>query len=76
MKMTELEEFKDEIEGSPVLCTGNAIIAPRKVTVDGTTYWFWVVESFEGDSYYDGKVCNPLEYSETKRGLFAEFEQE
>lgn len=72
MKMLDLDEFNDEIEGNPILVTGLTVIAPRKITVDGTVYWFWVVESFEGDSYYDGRVCYPLEHAETKRGLFNE----
>ncbi|MDQ3754198.1 MAG: hypothetical protein M3371_05635 [Acidobacteriota bacterium] len=76
MKMIELEEFNSEIENRPALFTTGAFISPRKITVDGKEHWFWIVESFEGDSYFEGAVCNPLESSETKQGLFAELERE
>ncbi|MFN2393826.1 MAG: hypothetical protein ABR566_17925 [Pyrinomonadaceae bacterium] len=76
MKMIELEEFNNEIESNPALFTAGAFISPRKIIVDGKEHWFWVVESFEGDSYFEGEVCNPLESSETKQGLFAELERE
>lgn len=75
--MIELEKFNDETEMVPQLFTTGAFISPRKIIVDGEAVWLWVVDAFEGDdSYYDGEVCNPLENSETKKGLFAEIYEE
>jgi len=76
MKITEFDEFNNEIENCPQLFTTGAFISPRKINIDGKVYWFWVVDGFEDNSFYDGDVLNPLEFSETKEGLFAEIDDE
>lgn len=77
MKMTELEEFNDETENAPQLFTTGAFISPRKFIVDGEPIWLWAVDMFEGgNSYYEGATCNPSENSETKKGLFAEVQED
>lgn len=65
----EINEFINEQENNPVLFTTGAFIVPRKIDVDGKKIWFWIVESFEDDTFYNSKLCNPHEWAETKHQL-------
>lgn len=47
-----------------MIFTTGAFLKPRKQVVDGKTFWFWAVESFEDESFINGQLCNPQEYIE------------
>jgi hypothetical protein len=73
MKRTErngIAEFVNAQEQQPTLFTNGAFISPRKIKIDDQVHWFWVVESFEEDTFYQGEVCNPCESARTKQELF------
>lgn len=52
------------IEGQPLIFTTGAFLKPRKQVIEGKTFWCWVVEKFEDDSYINGELCDPREYVE------------
>ena len=45
--------------GKPICYTTGASISPHQIKIDYGTgernVWVWVVDSFESDTYYDGK---------------------
>jgi len=73
MKISEMLTVQ---QGEPVYFTTGAFIAPIKLIVNGVEVWRWVVESFEGDSFYDGEVHNPREYAFNAQALIEEEEFE
>ncbi len=55
---------------APTLYTTGAYICPMKITKeDGDQLWVWIVKEFDGDTFKDGDVHNPIEYSDTQEGL-------
>ncbi len=50
--------------------TTGAFAVPVKVTINGVETWRWIVDSFEDDSFFDGEMCNPLEYAADRDELF------
>lgn len=55
--------------GYPVIYTNGAYVSAAKVTVNAREVWCWIAESFEDDSYFDGKVINPRESAFDKDDL-------
>ncbi len=56
----------------PVVYTTGAYIQPIKIIKqDGREVWLWVVSEFDGDSFWDGNICHPQEYGDTKYELLA-----
>lgn len=46
------------------LFTTGAFVVPAKVKINGIVTWRWIVDSFEDDSFFDGKIFNPPEYAD------------
>jgi len=55
-----------------LIFTTGAFLRPIKVVQDGQELWMWTVAEFIDDSFNDGEVFNPLEFSETEEGLWVE----
>ena len=55
--------------GRPMIFTNGAFVSPGKVIVNGREAWCWIVESFEGYSFYDGEEILPIENSYNKENL-------
>jgi hypothetical protein len=50
--------------------TTDAYLQPMKITdKTGKEFWIWTGESFEEDSFKDGKICNPPETAESLEKL-------
>jgi hypothetical protein len=60
------------VAGEPIIYTTGAYISPTKVTVRGRSQWVWVVEELDGDTFYDGEHCDPVEVAEIANGLLYE----
>jgi hypothetical protein len=45
----------------PTIFTTGAFLRPMQVKdVEGKVFWIWSVAGFEDDSFYDGKIYNPV----------------
>jgi uncharacterized protein YrzB (UPF0473 family) len=54
----------------PVVYTTGAYLQPLKVVDEaGNERWFWVVSEFDGDTFLDGEVYNPVEEGLPKQEL-------
>ena len=56
-----------------IFSTG-VFLQPVKCTINETEQWRWVAVNFEDDSYLNGRLINPIEYSETLETLVTAFE--
>lgn len=56
----------------PVIFTTGAFLKPTKANIDGKEIWFWAVTEFIDDSFNDGVVYNPNEFSESREELLKE----
>jgi hypothetical protein len=50
--------------------TTGAFVVPVRVKINGIEAWRWIIDSFEDDSFFDGKVFNPSEYASNFDKLF------
>ena len=56
---------------STIFTTG-AFLKPIKIKNKIKEIWVWCVSEFIDDSYKDGKIFNPIEYSNNKESLLKE----
>ena len=49
--------------------TTGAFLKPIKIKNKSKEIWVWCVSEFIDDSYKDGKIFNPIEYSNNKENL-------
>lgn len=53
-----------------IIFTTGAFLEPKEITTkDNKKYWLWVVTEFVDDSYSDGKIFNPKEWSYSEKKL-------
>lgn len=57
-----------------IFATG-VFLQPVKCTINGIEQWRWVAVNFEDDSFFDGKIINPIEYADDINNLVADFEE-
>lgn len=62
--------------GYPQIYTTGAFVSPGRITVNGREIWIWIVESFEGDSFFEGEEILPIEHSLNKDALVQLIEEE
>lgn len=64
----KVEQFLDEVfftESQPKVFTTGAFVVPMRIKANGKERFVWVVEEFKDDSYFEGKLCTPLLYSDS-----------
>ena len=47
-----------------------------KCVLDGREQWRWIAVSFEDDSFYDGEIINPIEYSNDPKKMILSFNRD
>lgn len=47
-----------------------------KCVINGKEQWRWIAVGFEDDSYYDGRIVNPIEYSNDPEKMILPFNQD
>ena len=52
-------------ESKPIIFTMGAFLVPMEISRNGKSFFVWVVEAFEDDTFKDGEIYNPREYGET-----------
>jgi len=60
-------------KGSKIFATG-VFLEPVECTINGKKQWRWLAVSFEEDSYFEGNLINPVEYSENIHKLATYFD--
>lgn len=56
-----------------IFSTG-VFLQPVKCTINKTEQWRWVAVNFEDDSYLNGRLINPIEYSDKLETIANSFE--
>lgn len=56
-----------------IFATG-VFLQPVNCKIDGKQQWRWIAVDFEDESYLDGEIINPNEYSDNIEGLVEDFE--
>lgn len=61
------------LDVEPAIYTTGALLKPMKViNSNGKEIWLWYVSEFVDDSFNDGEVFNPKEFSFSKSKLLTE----
>lgn len=57
-----------------IFATG-VFLQPVKCLMNGIEQWRWVAVDFEDDSFFDGKIINPIEYADDLEDLVSDTEK-
>lgn len=60
-------------DNDKIFATG-VFLQPVKCIINNTEQWRWIAVGFEDDSYFDGKIINPVEYAEEIKDLIIDSE--
>lgn len=66
---------KQIISDTDTIFATGVFLQPVKCTINGMEQWRWIDVSFEDDSFFDGKVINPIEYAESIEEMVSNFEE-
>lgn len=59
-----------KFDSEPLIHTTGAFLKPMKVTdSENKEHWVWIVSEFTDDSFLNGEVYNPKEFSKSKKEL-------
>lgn len=67
---------KPLLDYTNMIFTTGAFLVPTSIRLNGKDLWMWTVTEFIDDSFRDGEVFNPIEFSYSNKELLNNLTQE